>query len=120
MMDIVKKHELFKLQWMIDHGYTLEDLMKELDKLKRESPLIDLPMLFDHWQFDVGFGSEIWPCFDEWKEWEGRENTIRIVDVVDKIATFLEDEEHWRALRCCWLENGQSDDLRKLLTAAMK
>ena len=47
-------------------------------------------------------------------------DTIPIVDVVDKIATFLEDAEHWCALRCCWLENGRSDDLRKLLTAAMK
>ena len=47
-------------------------------------------------------------------------DVIPVVDIVDKIATYLEDEEHWRALRCCWLENGRSDDLRKLLTAAMK
>jgi len=75
-MSQVKEHERFKLQWMLDHGYTLEDLMKELDKLRKESPNIDLSMIFDHWQFDVGFGSEIWPCYDEWLEIESQQQEI--------------------------------------------
>lgn len=41
-------------------------------------------------------------------------------DLVDKIASFFEKEENWIALRNCWLENDRSDDLRKLLHAALK
>ena len=40
--------------------------------------------------------------------------------LVDKIASFFETEENWRALKECWLENDRSDDLRKLLRKALK
>ena len=40
--------------------------------------------------------------------------------LVDKIATFFEKEENWRALKDCWLENDRSDDLRKLLRKAIE
>lgn len=42
-------------------------------------------------------------------------------ELVDKIASFFEKEDNWRALmRNCWLENGRSDNLRSLLREAMK
>lgn len=41
-------------------------------------------------------------------------------ELVDKIASFFEREENWDALKRCWLENGRSDDLRRLLTKALK
>ena len=47
-------------------------------------------------------------------------DVIPVVDVVDKIATFFEKEEHWSALKRCWIENDRSDDLRKLLMEAIK
>lgn len=72
-MNRVKEHERFKLQWMLDHGYTLEDLMDALEAMRVESPGVPLNHLFDHWQFDVGFESEIWPCYDEWLSCEGQE-----------------------------------------------
>lgn len=40
--------------------------------------------------------------------------------LVDKIASFFEEEENWKALKNCWLENDKSDDLRKLLHKALK
>ena len=40
--------------------------------------------------------------------------------LVDKIASFFEKEENWRALKNCWLENDRSDDLRRLLHKAIK
>ena len=40
--------------------------------------------------------------------------------LVDKIASFFEKEENWRALKNCWLENDRSDDLRNLLYKALK
>ena len=42
------------------------------------------------------------------------------VDVVDKIASFFEKEENWNALKNCWLVDGYSEDLRKLLEKAIK
>lgn len=41
-------------------------------------------------------------------------------DFVDKIASFFEEEENWKALKNCWLENDRSDDLRRLLRKAIK
>lgn len=41
-------------------------------------------------------------------------------ELVDKIANFFEKEDNWSALKNCWLENGRSDDLRKLLHKAIK
>ena len=34
---------------------------------------------------------------------------------VNEIASALEVNENWHALKSCWLENGRSDELRKLL-----
>ena len=41
-------------------------------------------------------------------------------ELVDKIASFFEREENWRALKNCWLENDRSNDLRNLLNKALK
>ena len=41
-------------------------------------------------------------------------------ELVDKIASFFEEDENWIELKHCWLENGRSDDLRKLLARAIK
>ena len=39
--------------------------------------------------------------------------------LVDKIASFFEQEENWQALKECWWIDGRSDDLRKLLKKAI-
>lgn len=41
-------------------------------------------------------------------------------ELVDKIASFFETEESWKALKNCCLENDRSDDLRRLLAKALK
>lgn len=62
--------------WMLDHGFTLSDLMNELENRRTEAEQdIDLRSLFADWEFDCGFGSQIWPCYDEfldceYPEWE--------------------------------------------------
>ncbi len=64
-MDIKKiAYEKYKLDWMLRHGYTLEDLVSELSDCMEEANE-DLVVVFDVWQSDYGFGSEIWACFDE-------------------------------------------------------
>ena len=68
-----QKYEQYKLQWMLDHGYTLKDLIAELEKLRQESdPDMNLESLFKDWEFGYGFGSEIWPCFGEYLNAEGK------------------------------------------------
>lgn len=61
-----KAYERFRLQWMLDHGRTLSELIGELQKLRDEGdPEMSLQALFRDWEFGYGFGSEIWPCFEE-------------------------------------------------------
>lgn len=72
-----KEYEKFKLQWMLDHGHTLEELIHELEKLREEcDPSESLQSIFADWEYGYGFGSEIWPCYKEflgceYKEKEG-------------------------------------------------
>ena len=66
-------YEVFKLQWMIDHGFTLTDLIECLEIMIREDALDggdrkDLQTLFEAWEFGVGFiGGQIWPCLEEFR-----------------------------------------------------
>ena len=66
-------YERFKLEWMLAHGYTLQHLVAELEKLREESPDMSLPGIFADWEFGYGFGSEIWPCFEEFLDCEYKE-----------------------------------------------
>ena len=65
-------YEKFRLQWMLDHGHSLRELMEELQSLQYDDPedsdRISTPIqeLFQEWEQDRGFGSEIWPCEAEW------------------------------------------------------
>ncbi len=70
-------YQKYQLQWMIDHGYSLQDLMRELTDLQfsdpEDSDKISTPIsdLFDEWEADIGFGSEIWVCEAEWRDYKG-------------------------------------------------
>lgn len=72
----------YQLQWMIDHGYSLEDLMRSLRDFQYDDPedsnRITTPVdeLFAEWVQDVGFDGEIWACEDEWKSHEGIETKV--------------------------------------------
>ena len=68
------KYERFKLMWMLDHNFTLADLIHGIDDLRAESdPGLSLETLFADWEFGYGFGSQIWPCFEEFLECEYKE-----------------------------------------------
>lgn len=60
-----KAYEKFKLKWLLDHGCTLAQLIKELDEIYDEDPLKPSEC-FNLFESDYGFGSEIYPSFDEW------------------------------------------------------
>ena len=62
-----KRYEMFKLQWMIDHGHTLKELIHELTEYMEDRNLEMSPEdVFGEWESGRGFGSEIWPCFQEY------------------------------------------------------
>ena len=67
-----KAYERFKLQWMIDHGFTLADLIACMEDmvcqdLSGSEIRTSLPSLFADWEYGVGFaGGSVWPCFEEY------------------------------------------------------
>lgn len=69
-------YQKYQLQWMINHGYSIDDLIFGLSNMqnsKEDSDKLFAPIteLFDEWVMDVGFGSEIWACKSEWLNFEG-------------------------------------------------
>lgn len=70
-MDIVKiAYEKYKLDWMIGHGHTLEELMHELNLMQEEENSSTVSSLYKDWEYGFGFGGEIWACHDEFMEYE--------------------------------------------------
>lgn len=71
---MITPYEKYQLQWMIDHGYSLRDLMNALADFQYDDPEdsdhISTPVneLFYQWVDDVGFGSEVWACEQEWHD----------------------------------------------------
>ena len=70
-----KEYEKYKLEWMIDHDYSLEDLMNKIAEIINEELTIDgnayvfINEAFNILEKEAGFnGSGIWTCEDEWKD----------------------------------------------------
>lgn len=74
---ILTPYEKYQLQWVQDHGHSIEELMDELTELQYSDPedsdQITKPVfeIFKQWEQDCGFGSEIWACREEWSTTEG-------------------------------------------------
>ena len=85
-------YERFKLTWMLDNNFTLADLVHELVNLSVESdPGLSLDSVFTDWEFERGFGSQIWPCFEEFLECEYKE--MRAGDMFPQGAKKVEDNK---------------------------
>lgn len=56
-----KEYENFKLQWMIDHGKTIEDLIKITSSIEG-----DIDEKLNNFELEIGFDGEIYPSFEEW------------------------------------------------------
>lgn len=66
-------YQKYKLQWLIDHNYSLDDLIQELeDYINQESSdiKINLSKAFEEWESDIGFKSEIYACEEEFNDAE--------------------------------------------------
>lgn len=67
----MKAYENYKLRWMINHGYSLTDLVKELQDCQDEWEDMTVTQLFECWEKEIGFHSEIWACESEWEKYRG-------------------------------------------------
>ena len=68
-----KRYETFKLKWLIEHGYGLTDVLKEIDWYLQDSfykiSIWRASDLFEEHGFKDGM---IYPCFKEWIDNEGK------------------------------------------------
>ena len=105
----MSNYEKYQLQWMMNHGHSLSELIQELTDMQFEDPedsdRISTPVneLFQEWEFDRGFGSEIWVCE---KEWEKCDKPIQFFE--DKIAE-INNENINRSLKVL-IDNGIEED----------
>lgn len=60
-------YERYQLEWMIENGYSLEDLM---DCLTQQEGYLNIGRVFDDWQRYSGFdgGNDLWKSRDEFYE----------------------------------------------------
>ena len=56
-------YEKFQYQWLIDHGYSLRDVIKALDKYQTTMNLLTV---FENWEYEQGFAGQIYPFEDEY------------------------------------------------------
>lgn len=68
-----KRYEIFKLKWLIEHGYGLEDVLKEVGWYLQDNfyniSIWNAVDLFERYGFKGGM---IYPCFEEWIDNEGK------------------------------------------------
>lgn len=71
--DTEKTYRKYQLQWMLDHGYDLSDIMHRIaeiieDVLTYEGDAFALiDEAFDIMENECGFkGGMMWACYDEW------------------------------------------------------
>lgn len=70
--EVYKEYKKYKTQWLINHGYTLDDVIDYLQenyKHQKEDPY----HLFGDFE-EFGFDYNIYTCFDEWYNNEYQEN----------------------------------------------
>lgn len=82
------EYQKFQLQWMIDHNHSIDELIDELDRCQYDwaDDNESIKSIFNAWEYDIGFGGELWPCEDEWKHSEDSEEKIdyRLADALDE------------------------------------
>lgn len=107
-------YKRYQLEWMIDHGYSLEDLMNKIAEIINEELTIDvnahvfIDEAFDILENEIGFeGSEIWVCEDEWKENERElyieellkkgieQNIVKIIESPNDRCVACQIGEYW-------------------------
>lgn len=98
-MDIRRKaYAKYQLDWMMQHGYSIMDLINELHQQQTEDPedfdQLSYPIdkLYEEWEEEFGFNGELWVCFDEFcdEEYEDAEYMKSLL-TDEEFAAYLAD-----------------------------
>lgn len=89
-------YERYKLDWLMTHGFTLLDLMREINNYAKEvcddAETRDIITLFHGWEDECGFGSRIYACADEFLDSEYlMKRYIKKLLSKEEYALYLED-----------------------------
>lgn len=94
---MVNLYEKYKMEWMIEHGITMNEFIRVLDNYRTEreqdgAEFNSIEDVLDNFEADSnGFDGEIWACYDEW---EGSEFFEELCDRVrDKACMTWGKEE---------------------------
>lgn len=114
-------YERYQLEWMIGHGHSLRELMNELTSLQNileDTPGVNLTVgdVFDEWELNHGFGSELYACEEEWRETEGSLSAPGYAITKDMVRSGIEHgvirfeanpnpNDPWKTM-CCVGEDG--------------
>lgn len=67
-------YQKYQLQWMIDHDHPLDELVARMAEYQVDcNELGQVDEIFNEWEYNVGFGGEIWVSYLEWKLNDGAE-----------------------------------------------
>jgi len=96
----MNEYEKYRLQWMLDHDYSLPDLLERLSDIAMnenldeiQNPRVMLNEAFESLEYEQGFDNEeIWLCKDEWEHDLYSSNEYSLTDAgKTKVKHFIED-----------------------------
>lgn len=72
---MVNLYEKYKMEWMIEHGITMNEFIRVLDNYRTEceqdgDEFNSIEDVLNNFEDDGSFGGEIWACYDEWQDSE--------------------------------------------------
>ena len=87
------EYEKYQLQWMINHGHSLNEIISEMLAMQTDGDKVvfdgDVADLFSEWEYSNGFGGEIWACEREWEECEAQADPPELSDALDECDTII-------------------------------
>ena len=96
----MNEYEKYRLQWMLDHDYSLPDLLERLSDIAMnenldeiKNPRVMLNEAFERLEYEQGFDNEeIWLCKDEWEHDLHSSNEYSLTDAgKTKLKHFIEE-----------------------------
>lgn len=96
----MNEYEKYRLQWMLDHDYSLPDLLERLSDIAMnenldeiQNPRVMLNEAFERLEYEQGFDNEeIWLRKDEWEHDLYSSNEYSLTDAgKTKVKHFIED-----------------------------
>lgn len=91
-------YERYQLEWMIEHGHSLGELVDELTVFQNDleaAPGVNLSVsdVFYTWMRERAFGGEAFACEAEWRDAEGKE--LRAGDAPSSHGKLSESVRNW-------------------------